>query len=44
MGNNKKKVFGGIEIIYNNLGQIFFKKRFILKDVVKFYRYICKGT
>jgi hypothetical protein len=43
MGFNKKRIFFGKEIIFNNLGQIGFKKRFLFLSIINYYRYILKG-
>ena len=43
MGINKKKLFFGKEIIFNNLGQISIKKRFLYSSIINYYRYILKG-
>ena len=43
MGFNKKKIFFGKEIIYNNYGQVMLKDRLLLLSVLKFYRYIIRG-
>lgn len=43
MGINKKNYFFGIEIIYNNLGQIRLKKRFLSASTLHFYRYILRS-
>jgi len=44
MGINKKNHFFGIEIIYNNFGQIRLKKRFLNISTLYFYRYILRGS
>jgi hypothetical protein len=44
MSKNKKKLIFGKEIIYNRVGQILFKNRFIVKFTANFYRYILKGS
>jgi len=43
MGINKKNHFFGIEIVYNNLGQIRLKKRFLTGSTQHFYRYITRS-
>lgn len=43
MSKNKKKILLGREIIFNKLGQIFLKKRFIAQITTKFFRYISRG-
>jgi hypothetical protein len=44
MSNSKKKVYFSREIIFNKQGQIFLKKRFISRVVIKFYRFISGGS
>ena len=43
MGFNKKIFFFGKEIIFNKLGQISIKKRFLYLSIINYYRYILKG-
>jgi hypothetical protein len=40
MGFNKKQFFLGKEILINFLGQIVIKKRFFLKNVYRYYRFL----
>lgn len=44
MGVNKQILIFNTEIIYNQLGQIFFKRRFISRYIMYFYRYILRGS
>jgi hypothetical protein len=45
MGNiNKKKFFFCWEVVYNQKGQIIFKKRFIKSNLFVFYRSVVKGS
>jgi hypothetical protein len=43
MGANKKQIIYGFEIIYNSLGQVMLKKRFLNKQTLSYYRYILGG-
>jgi hypothetical protein len=38
--NNHKYFFWGKEVLINHLGQIVYKRRFMLKDTQQFYRFI----
>lgn len=38
----KKQIFG-VEVIYNKLGQILIKKRFLPVSTVYYYRYILEN-
>lgn len=42
MSKNKKKVIATKEIIYNSLGQITIKKKFISKLTTNFYRFVLR--
>jgi len=42
MGFNNKKFFFGKEIIFNSLGQIKNKKRFLFISIINYFRYIIK--
>lgn len=44
MGKNFKKFLFGIEIIYNSLGQIYFKKRFLVRSTNFYFRRILRGS
>jgi hypothetical protein len=44
MGKYKKKIFFSREILFNTTGQIFFKKRFISRVAINFYRFISGGS
>jgi len=44
MGINKKKLSFSLEAIYNNFGQIYFKYSFLDKSIMRFYRYILRGS
>ena len=43
MGFNKKKIFFGREVIFNNLGQINLKFHFLNLYLINYYRYVLKG-
>jgi hypothetical protein len=44
MSKYKKKIYFSREIIFNKQGQIIFKKRFISRVAIKFYRFISGGS
>jgi len=44
MTTNKKKIFFGIEIVYNHLGQILLKKRFVALSTTYYFRYVFVGS
>jgi len=44
MGKKSKKFFSCVEIIFNSVGQIYFKKRFILGSALRYFRYVLIGS
>jgi hypothetical protein len=44
MSKYKKNIYLSREILFNKYGQILFKKRFISKKGIKFYRFISGGS
>jgi len=43
MGFNKKKNFLTKEILFNKLGQILIRKRFLFRATMQFFRFNAKG-
>jgi len=44
MSKNNNKPFFGKEVLFNSKGQVYFKKRLMIRLTTQFYRFIFRGS